>query len=169
MKVYKLLLHMGLTEQSVRMWWTFKTPIHFAILATGDMVALEAKYHKSCLTAFYSRARTAGSSISSNDDLNAELVAYMEEFHNELSIALAFKLIGLAQLYKRCLEQFGGNDSGHIHTCSGCFLCYQISKQQCKVNMLHLKMMLAVLSRKPVIMMMTAIPMLCILCEQQGL
>ena len=52
------------------------------------MVALEAKYHKSCLTALYNRAKTAASSTSgkNNDHDNlqsialAELVAYMEDF-----------------------------------------------------------------------------------------
>ena len=47
-----------------------KTPILFAKLATGDKVALEAKYHKCCLTVLDSRARTAGSSTSGNDDHN---------------------------------------------------------------------------------------------------
>ena len=41
-----------------------------AKLATGDMITLEANYHESCLTALYSRARTAGSSTSGNDDHN---------------------------------------------------------------------------------------------------
>ena len=75
----------------------FQDTVLLTKLATGDMVALEAKYHKSYLTALYSRARTAGSSTSGNDDHNdlhsialAELVAYVEEFHNEASIALAF-------------------------------------------------------------------------------
>jgi len=30
------LLHMRLTEQSVRMRWAFKTPVHFAKLAIGE-------------------------------------------------------------------------------------------------------------------------------------
>ena len=55
------------------------------------MVTLEAKYHKSC----FNRAKTAASSTSgkNNDHSNlhsialAELVAYMEDIHNEASIA----------------------------------------------------------------------------------
>ena len=48
----------------------FQDTVLLTKLATGDMVALEAKYHKSYLTALYSRARTAGSSTSGNDDHN---------------------------------------------------------------------------------------------------
>jgi len=40
----------------------------------------------------------------------------MEKFHNEASIAPAFKLTDLEQLYKTHLEQLGGNISGCTHT-----------------------------------------------------
>jgi len=58
--------------------------------SAGDMIAIEPKYHKSCLTALYNRIRAAASSISGNDQHKnldsialAELVAYMEDCHNE--------------------------------------------------------------------------------------
>ena len=41
-----------------------------AKLAAADMIAIEAKYHKSCLTALYNRARAVASSTSGNDQCN---------------------------------------------------------------------------------------------------
>ena len=60
-------------------------------LAPGDMVTLEAKYHK-CLF--------------------AELVAYMEDYYKAI-VAPVIKLSDLGQLFKTCLELF---DDGWIHT-----------------------------------------------------
>ena len=56
-----------------------------AKLSPGDMVALEAKYHRNCLVKLYNRARAADTTGADDDpDANlhgiafAELVAYME-------------------------------------------------------------------------------------------
>ena len=94
-----------------------------AKLATGDMIAIEAKYHKSCLTALYNRARAVASSTSGNNQCNnldsvalAELAAYMEDCHNEMDIAPVFKLSDLAQLYETHLEQLGVEVDGRVHT-----------------------------------------------------
>lgn len=90
-----------------------------AKLAPGDMIALEAKYHSRCLAALYNRARTASSTYVNEDhaDLHgialAELVAYMEDFRVEKSIAPVFKL---AHLYKTRLEQLGVTIDGRVHT-----------------------------------------------------
>ena len=43
----------------------------------------------------------------------AELVAYMEDFYKETSVAPVFKLSDLGQLYKTCSEQL---DDRCIHT-----------------------------------------------------
>ena len=93
-----------------------------AKLSPGDMIALEAKYHSRCLAALYNKARTASSAHASEDhaDLHgiafAELVAYIEDFRMEESIAPVFKLADLAQLYKTRLEQLGVVTDGHVHT-----------------------------------------------------
>ena len=69
-----------------------------AKLAPGDMIALEAKCHK-CLAALYNRARSASSNSSIGECHNdyesiafAVLVAYMEDYHKETSVAPVFKL-----------------------------------------------------------------------------
>ena len=92
-------------------------------LAAGDMIAIEAKYHKSWLTVLYNRARAVASNTSGNDQCNnldsialAELVAHMEDCHNETDIAPVFKLSDLAQLYKTRLEQLGIEVDGRVHT-----------------------------------------------------
>ena len=94
-----------------------------AKLSPADMVALEAKYHTRCLTALYNRARAATSSTpggGKHDDLYSiafgELVAYVEDFRAEESIAPVFKLADLAQMYKTRLEQLGVEIDGRVHT-----------------------------------------------------
>ena len=93
-----------------------------AKLAPGDMIALEAKYHGRCLVALYNRARDSRTMHVNEDhaDLHgiafAELVAYMEDFRMEGSVAPVFKLADLAHLYKLRLEQLGVILEGRIHT-----------------------------------------------------
>jgi len=78
------------------------------------MIAIEAKYHKNCLSTLYNRARQATSQDSTGDEDNclhgiafAELVAFMEEVSSDEDNAPVFKLADLAQLYKVKLEQLG--------------------------------------------------------------
>ena len=86
------------------------------------MIVIEAKYHSRCLAALYNRARTASSTYVDEDhaDLHgialAELVAYMEDFRVEKSIAPVFKLADLAHLYKTRLKQLGVVIDGRVHT-----------------------------------------------------
>ena len=94
-----------------------------AKLAPADMIALEAKYYTRCLAALYNKARAAPSSKSGSEnhgDLHsiafAELVAYIEDFRTDKSIALVFKLADLAQMYKTRLEQLGAEIDGRVHT-----------------------------------------------------
>ena len=93
-----------------------------AKLAPGDMIALEAKYHRKCLATLYNRARTANSACANEDhaDLHgiafAELVAFMEDFRMEKGITPVFKLADLAHLYKTRLEQLGVVIEGRVHT-----------------------------------------------------
>lgn len=93
-----------------------------AKLAPGDLIALEAKYHHKCLAALYNRARSARSHAVEDSNANlhgiafAELVAYIEDFRSESSIAPVFKLADLAEMYKARLEQLGAAIDGRIHT-----------------------------------------------------
>ena len=78
-----------------------------AKLSTGDMVALEAKYHSKCLAGLYNRARTVKSDGEGIDEMNefsgiafAELVMYIEEVRQADEVgAPIFKLSDLGQLY----------------------------------------------------------------------
>ena len=93
-----------------------------AKLAPGDMIALEAKYHRRCLVALYNRARAANSERinEAHDDLHgiafAELVAFMVDFRAEEGVAPVFKLADLAHLYKTRLEQLSVATEGRVHT-----------------------------------------------------
>ena len=93
-----------------------------AKLEPGDMIALEAKYHRRCLVNLYNRARALEPTISDRScDAHlhgiafAELVAFMEDFRKE-DIAPVFKLADLALMYKMRLEQLGVDVGGRIHT-----------------------------------------------------
>ena len=101
----------------------FQDTILLAKLAVGDMIAIEAKYHKSCSTALYNKARVVAGSTSGMINITTltvllllSLVAYMEDCHNEKDIVPVFKLIDLAQLYKTRLKQLGDEVDGCVHT-----------------------------------------------------
>ena len=104
----------GLVEPSLEL----NDTVLLAKLSPADMVALEAKYHTRCLTALYNRARAETSSTpgsGKHDDLHSiafgELVAYVEDFQAEESIAPVFKLADLAQMYKtRLMDVFTHQD-----------------------------------------------------------
>ena len=93
-----------------------------AKLAPGDMITLEVKYHSRCLVSLYNRARNTITMHVNEEhaDLHgiafAELVAHMEDFRMEGSVAPIFKLADLAHLYKLRLEQLGVVIEGHVHT-----------------------------------------------------
>jgi hypothetical protein len=84
-----------------------------AKLSAGDMVALEAKYHKSCLTSICNRARSSRShELRANEkDSNvlhgivlAELVSYIEYTREETNSLSVFKLSDLSKMYASRLE-----------------------------------------------------------------
>lgn len=93
-----------------------------AKLAEGDMIAIEAKYHHSCLRSLYNRARQAASKGNDGDDsclhgiAFAQLVAYLEDMNSDENSAPVFKLTDIAQLYKTRLEQLGVTVDKRIHT-----------------------------------------------------
>ena len=75
-------------------------------LVSGDLIALETKYHRKCLAAMYNRARSCKSASAESDHSHlhgiafADLVPFMEEFHMEQDVSPIFKLADLARLYK---------------------------------------------------------------------
>lgn len=91
-----------------------------AKLSAGDMVAIEAKYHRNCLRALYNKIRPAALKDEEEDRLHgiafAELVVFMEDMHANEDNAPVFKLSDVANLYKTRLEQLGASVTSRIHT-----------------------------------------------------
>jgi len=93
-----------------------------AKLSSGDMIAMDAIYHKHCLTSFYTRYRssmrqkkaiTGETKLSFESIALAELISYIEEMREtEDSI---IKLSDLVHLYKGRLEQLGEDTSQRIN------------------------------------------------------
>ncbi len=85
-------------------------------LSSGDMIAMDAVYHKHCLTALFTRHRSSTQekvSSVADDKLTceaiafAELISYIEEMRRtDESIV---KLSNVVHLYKSRLEQLGGD------------------------------------------------------------
>ena len=89
-----------------------------AKLEPGEMIALEAKYHRKCFVNLYNRARALENTVSNkccdahlHGIAFAELVAFMEDLRKE-DIAPVFKLTDLASMYKTRLEQLGADVEG---------------------------------------------------------
>ncbi|KAK3878932.1 hypothetical protein Pcinc_016475 [Petrolisthes cinctipes] len=88
--------------------------------SAGDMVAIEAKYHRNCLCALYNKIRPVAPKDEAENRLHgiafAELVVFMEEIHADEDNAPVFKLSDVANLYKMRLEQLGASVTNRIHT-----------------------------------------------------
>lgn len=90
-----------------------------AKLSAGDMVAIDAVYHKTCLTALYNRARSAENKVDAKHHADkvihgiilAELVAYIEERRDESDVVSVLKLKDLSSMYSSRLKQFGYVDT----------------------------------------------------------
>lgn len=86
-----------------------------AKLSAGDMLAQEAKYHKSCLTTLSNQTRSKMSKAAKVDDdekltpgiVLAELISYIEESRAESKSVLAFKMTKLSEMYTSRLKQLG--------------------------------------------------------------
>src|SRR6218665_3546609 len=95
-----------------------------AKLATCDMVAIEAKYHSSCLTQLYNRRRSyerAQYSLVSLPSCSvdvthgivfAELIAYINDVRSVSDIRPVFKLVDLKKMYANRLQQVDGEIMG---------------------------------------------------------
>lgn len=97
-----------------------------AKLSTGDMIAIEAKYHPRCLTELYNRVRgkerKQKSDHRTDDMLNsialAELVAYIEESRQDAELSPVFKLKDLVSLYTSRLNQLGADIDKRVNSTS---------------------------------------------------
>ncbi|KAJ8896721.1 hypothetical protein PR048_002066 [Dryococelus australis] len=85
------------------------------------LVALEAKYHTSCLVQLYNKATKPKSGESKPNDYEkffvcTELVVHNEEVHEDDETSPVFKLTDLADLYLNRLNQLGVQIDGRVHT-----------------------------------------------------
>ena len=95
-----------------------------AKLSAGDMVAQEAKYHKSCLTTLSNQARSTASKEAKvkNDKrlahgiVPAELISCIEESRAESKGVLVFKMKKLSEMYSSRLKQLGIVEGGTLHS-----------------------------------------------------
>ena len=95
-----------------------------AKLAEGDMRAIDAVYHKHCMTTLYNRYRchiAIPVERTQKDSLDsialAELISYIEERRKDSSESITyFKLSDLARLYKNRLVQLGSFVPDRINT-----------------------------------------------------
>lgn len=94
-----------------------------AKLSTGDMIAIEAKYHTKCLTMLYNKARQHKLSSQRNTRSEhrreeefafAELVAYIEESLDGDELVV-FKLSDLVKLYSHYIQQFHAESKGRVN------------------------------------------------------
>ena len=82
-------------------------------LAGGDLVALEVKYHKACMTKLFHDARAAQKSCDESPTSSfhsialAELLAHIEEASNSQDTAPVFRLADLAETYNQRLVDLG--------------------------------------------------------------
>ena len=93
-----------------------------AKLSAGEMIALEAKYHRNCLTTLCNKARQATEKQEKEENYSplhgfafAELVAYMEDMQDDESVYV-FKLTDIVSLYKKRMQQLGVTVGNRIHS-----------------------------------------------------
>ena len=93
-----------------------------AKLSTGDLVAMEAKYHNACLTSLSNRARALDTEDKDEDHTLqlesialAELVIFIKDSWSEADVIPIHKLADLSDMYTSRLRQLGANIIGHLH------------------------------------------------------
>ena len=93
-----------------------------AKLSAGDLVALEACYHSSCIASLYKRAETVckGEADDTKFQLEgialAELITYVEEARAASVSITVFNLADLANMYSTRIEQMGADMKVRVHT-----------------------------------------------------
>ena len=94
-----------------------------AKMSCGDLTALDAVYHKKCLTALYTHniSLSMKNEASTRDDLTheslalAELMSYMEDRQEaEHPMGSMFKLSNLVKLYTERITQLGADVSSRV-------------------------------------------------------
>ena len=95
-----------------------------AKLSEGDLVALEASYHASCLASLYKKANNARENVQEDVDIQrpdgivlAELVAFIEEqrTYSEKDLPV-FRLAEQATKYTRRMKQLCGDTTQRVNT-----------------------------------------------------
>ena len=96
-----------------------------AKLATSDMHAVDAQYHRKCLVALYNHVRKhcndeinipGNNSMSVEAVTHAELISYMEELAQNDDTVSVFKLSDLIKLYTERIRQLGVDVSSRINS-----------------------------------------------------
>ena len=93
-----------------------------AKLSAGDLIALEASYHSSCITSLYKRAETVCKDQAADTKFQlegialAELITYIEEAREFSDSITVFKLVDLANMYTSRMEQLGADTEARVHT-----------------------------------------------------
>ncbi len=86
-----------------------------AKLSEGDMVAIEAKYHRSCLVALYNRQRRIHRKLDQPDDdkslihgiVLSQIIEYIKMLFETADVAPVFKMSNLVSLYCKRLHHYG--------------------------------------------------------------
>jgi hypothetical protein len=86
-----------------------------AKVSEGDMIAVEALYHKSCLSALYNRLRDLQTTKPKADSENAiiegivlaEILDYLKNYKASTETIPVFKLSDLKSLYLQRLKEYG--------------------------------------------------------------
>ena len=90
-----------------------------AKISSGDLMALEAKYHAACLVSLYRCASVASQSSAVTTEMTADsiafaqLVQYVSEVQNDSATAPVFKLSELVKKYQTRLQQMGSSTRVH--------------------------------------------------------
>lgn len=95
-----------------------------AKLSSGDIHALDAVYHKNCMTDLYTRycsarrkntsKRVFSTNINADPMSLAEMVSFIENFHSSDTTHI-FKLSELTKLYQDRVVQLGGDISSKVN------------------------------------------------------
>ena len=94
-----------------------------AKLSSGDLIAIEARYHARCLVALYNRAaaverKAADEPLPAHEHslAFAQLVEYISEVQRDTATAAVFRLSDLVKKYQTRLEQMGISTDARINS-----------------------------------------------------
>ena len=98
-----------------------------AKLSTGDLIALEAKYHAKCLVALYNKAERAENDIDKSSYSYrheslchaialADIVSYIEDCRDDPSVAPVFLMPEIVIMYSARLKQLGIENCSNVHS-----------------------------------------------------